>query len=584
MKNSSRPRNSLLIGYLILATGLFLLGIIGFARHAAWHNLPLTPFDWVYLTFQLIPLESGAVEPPVPLELEAARFLLPLLAAAAAVQAFLRIFREQIHALKLPWLRGHIIICGLSRKGFLLAGQFRRQGKQVVVIERDEENDWIESCREQGMYILFGDASDPTLLNTAGIVQSEGLFAVCDHDGMNAEIALRAQQLTQNRKGDALTCLLHVSDPQLCDLLRERETEIEQAPFRLELFNVFERAARNMLQEYPAWNEVYRSPASPPHILIVGLGRMGENLALHLARDWWNRQIGPKERLRITIIDRNAVQKTESLCIRYPQMNKACDLSPLQMEVHSPGFERADFLFNPQNQPDPTAIYICVDDDALGLHAGLTLSRRISESNVRIVVRMAEESGLARLLEFRRTHHGAYRNLFAFGYLDHTCTPDLLTNTPRDLLARFAHEEFVQKQAETGGRPAEDASLQPWDHLEEAYRKANYQWADHIPILLKRVGYNLAPLSDWDAPSFQFSPEHVESMAQSEHGLWCEDRRADGWGYAPAGKNLEAKTHPDLVSWEALSQEEQEKNRMLVRNIPAFLGRAGFQVVKKTLA
>jgi hypothetical protein len=237
-------------------------------------------------------------------------------------------------------------------------------------------------------------------------------------------------------------------------------------------------------------------------------------------------------------------------------------------------------LFTSQNQPDPTAIYICVDDDALGLHAGLTLARRISETNIPIVVRMAEENGLARLLEFRRNHQGAYRNLFAFGYLDQTCTPDLLKNTPRDLLARFTHEEFVRKQVETGGIPVDDASVLPWVHLDQAYRKANYQWADHIPILLKQVGYSLAPLMDWDAPSFQFSPEQVEAMAQSEHELWYKERLADGWSYAPESKNLGAKTHPDVVSWEALSQEEQEKNRNLVRNIPAFLGRAGFQVVK----
>jgi hypothetical protein len=582
MKKSPRQRNYLLYFYVTLAAVLFLLGVVGFARHAAWHNLPLTPFDWVYLTLQLIPMNSGAVAPPVPLELEVARFLIPLLAASAAVQAILRIFREQIHSLKLPWLRGHIIICGLSRKGFLLAGQFRRQGKEVVVIERDEENDWIESCREQGMFVLLGDASDPTLLNTAGVVQAEGLFAVCDNDGANTEIALRAQHLTQNRKADALICLLHVSDPQLCDLLRAQESGLEQAPFRLELFNVFERAARKMLQEYPAWDEAHIQPANPPRILIIGLGRMGENLALHIARDWWSRQTRPMERLRITIIDRNAVQKIESLSIRYPLMNKACELIPLQMEVHSPEFERADFLFNAQSQPDPNAIYICVDDDALGLHAGLTLLGRISESNVPIVVRMAEETGLAKLLEFHRNQHGAYRNLFAFGYLDQTCTPELLKNSPRDLLARLAHEEYIRKQVGTGGIPVEDDSLLPWDKLNEAYRKANYQWADHIPLLLKLIGYKLGPLSDWDAPSFQFTPAQVEGMARSEHELWCKDRVEDGWRYGPV-KSLETKTSPDLVSWEHRSEAEREKDCLLVRNIPAFLGRAGFQVAKMRL-
>ena len=101
----------------------------------------------------------------------------------------------------------------------------------MVVIERDEENDWLESCREQGMFVLPGDASDPTLLRMAGVTQAEGLFAVCDNDGVNAEIALRAQELVQDRKGDALICQLHVSDPQLCDLLREREMGLEQGAF-----------------------------------------------------------------------------------------------------------------------------------------------------------------------------------------------------------------------------------------------------------------------------------------------------------------------------------------------------------------
>ena len=70
-------------------------------------------------------------------------------------------------------------------------------------------------------------------------------------------------------------------------------------------------------------------------------------------------------------------------------------------------------------------------------------------------------------------------------------------------------------------------------------------------------------------------------MAQLEHELWCKDRIADGWRYAPEEKNLDAKTNPDLVVWEHLSDDEREKNRVLVSSIPAFLGRAGYQVIQK---
>jgi hypothetical protein len=580
MNQNHRPRNAPFTIYGILAVVLFTLGVIGFARHTAWHQLPLKPLDWAYLTIQLIPMNSGAVEPPVPPELEAARFLIPLLAAIAAVQAFFRIFREQIHGIRLPWLRKHIIICGLSRKGFLLASQFREQGHAVVVIERDEENDWLESCRGQGMFLLMGEASDPALLNMAGVARAEALFAVCDNDGANAEIALRVQELARARPGEPLVCLLHVTDPQLCNLLREQETGLEDAHFRLELFNVFERAARRMLQKFPAWDEAQGFTNGAPHILIIGLGRMGENLTLHTARDWWNLRPRRTGRLRISIIDRHAVQKIESLGIRYPQISQAADLIALEMEVHSPEFERANFLFNDQKLPDLNTVYICVDDDTLGLHAGLTLLRQIPQSNIPIVVRMAEESGLARLLESHRNQRGSYRNLFSFGYLEHTCTPELLSSTPRDMLARAAHAEYVREQTKTGAISAEDPSLQPWDTLDEQYRRGNYHWADHIPLLLKTAGYQLGPLVDWDAPSMTFtSDELVERLARLEHDLWRQDKVADGWRYTPGTKNLTEKTNPALVSWDELTEEEQAKNRMLVKGIPAFLGQAGFQLI-----
>ena len=307
---------------------------------------------------------------------------------------------------------------------------------------------------------------------------------------------------------------------------------------------------------------------------------MGENLVLHIARDWWGRQSHPSGRLHVTIIDRHAVKKTESLTIRYPQLSKSCELIPLQMEVQSPEFERADFLFDEKNRPAPTAIYICVDDDSLGLHAGLTLARRIPDSDIQTVIRMAEESGLAKLLEFRKNHHDTYRNLFAFGYLDHTCTPDLLKSTPRDLLARAAHEDYVRTQTQSDAISTGNAALQPWEKLDEVYRKANYQWVDHIPVLLNEAGYELVPLSDWDAPAIQLTTGQVESLAQMEHELWCKDKLADGWRFAPEEKSPEARTNPNLVAWEHLAEDQRQKNREMVRSIPAFLGRAGFQVVK----
>ena len=97
------------------------------------------------------------------------------------------------------------------------------------------------------------------------------------------------------------------------------------------------------------------------------------------------------------------------------------------MEINSPDFERGTFLFNSRGELGVDRIYVSIDNDSLGLHAGLMLHQRLLQgANIPIVIRMSEESGLARLLEDHRAHRKEYRSLSAFGYLDQTCTPDLL--------------------------------------------------------------------------------------------------------------------------------------------------------------
>jgi hypothetical protein len=113
--------------------------------------------------------------------------------------------------------------------------------------------------------------------------------------------------------------------------------------------------------------------------------------------------------------------------VRYPGLEGKCVFTPLKMEINSADFERGAFLFNSQGELDIDHIYISIDNDSLGLHAGLMLHMQVPEGmEIPIVIRMSEETGLASLLEEHRTFPGEYRSLAAFGYLDQTCTPDLL--------------------------------------------------------------------------------------------------------------------------------------------------------------
>jgi hypothetical protein len=130
----------------------------------------------IYLTIQLVSMNPGAVAQPIPLALDIARFGLPVLTLLTDIQAFMGIFKDQVRAIRLSLLRGHVIICGLSRKGLLLATRFHQQGSQVVVIEQDEDNSWIETSRKMGLFTLIGDASERAMLLNAGLRRSRGGF------------------------------------------------------------------------------------------------------------------------------------------------------------------------------------------------------------------------------------------------------------------------------------------------------------------------------------------------------------------------------------------------------------------------
>ena len=87
------------------------------------------------------------------------------------------------------------------------------------------------------------------------------------------------------------------------------------------------------------------------------------------------------------------------------------------------------------------------------------------------------------------------------------------------------------------------------------------------------------PLTDWDAELFRFEPDEIEVMARMEQERWMQERQREGWTYAPV-KNLEAKTNPDLVPWEQLSESGRKNCSDAVADLPVFLARAGFEVCR----
>lgn len=142
-------------------------------------------------------------------------------------------------------------------------------------------------------------------------------------------------------------------------------------------------------------------------------------------------------------------------------------------------------------------------------------------------------------------------------------------------VAQVIHEQFCRDYGPS--KPADDPSIKPWGQLGELYRESNRGQARHIEVKLKAVkcGYREKSQPVW----LDFTPEEIELMARLEHERWMLEKRSAGYVYGPQ-KYDEKMTHPCLLIWEELTEDDRAKDRSTVTDIPKFLADLGLEVYR----
>ncbi|HJZ12969.1 MAG TPA: NAD(P)-binding protein, partial [Acidobacteriota bacterium] len=396
------------------------LGFWGFEKHFSALRKPASFWYLFYLSLQLVTLESGSILYPIHWQLEIARFLVPVVAGYTVLRAVFAVLQEQFQMFRLRRLSSHTVVCGLGRKGLLLARRLRERGERIVVIEKDENNPSLKSCKQDGVIVLIGDATDREMLRRAGVSRAKSILALCGQDGANAEIAVRGRELAVNGS-QPVNCLAHIYEPHLCNDLRRQEILTQKHNrFRVEYFNVFEAAAAGLLSQL---SPLQRRDA---RLLIIGVGKMGESLLLRAARGWKTHYKDSKQKLPVTLLDQSAEQKLNSILSRFPHLSDVCRFDAQSIDVQSAEFYRGEFLRDERNPCRFTNIFVCFDNDSLSFSTAMALHRQTKQQDVDIIVRMTGDSGLATLLRGADSPSKESGRLHAFALLDRTCNPDVL--------------------------------------------------------------------------------------------------------------------------------------------------------------
>lgn len=71
----------------------------------------------------------------------------------------------------------------------------------------------------------------------------------------------------------------------------------------------------------------------------------------------------------------------------------------------------------------------------------------------------------------------------------------------------------------------------------------------------------------------------VEQMAKNVHEVWAETRIKQGWTYGEQ-RDDKLKTHPCLVSYEELPEDEKEYDRNTALGTLKLITKLGFRIIK----
>ncbi len=331
-----RWRRRLLLGCFL---GALVCGTFGFRQYQVILGEETNWPNAIYHALQLFALHAPHFEKPVPPLLEIGRWLAAVATVLTVYGAGRRLFREEIEEWKCERLKGHVVVCGLGRKGLEEVKRHRAQGRTVAVLDQAPDDGAIEQCRRLGAHLLIGDATRPELLREARVDQAGLVVSLLADDSANCEVASQVANVCARAasapSGQPLECRVQLSDAELRQALQESLAGGQCAGrVRFRFMDVFDAAARRLLvHDLPMDHDGLR-PDDPreAHLVILGMGRMGRRLAVRAAQLG---QFANRKPVRLTVIDRKADAHRDALLFRHPRIEQVCPFAFHTLDVFS---------------------------------------------------------------------------------------------------------------------------------------------------------------------------------------------------------------------------------------------------------
>jgi voltage-gated potassium channel Kch len=509
-----------------------------------------------------------------PAQLVIAQYMLPAVLLISGAQLFLVNLIHDLRVAMARRARDHVIVCGLGDTGRKIVEGLRESGKTVIAITLDTDSAHALACEHLGVTVLKADAMQRGVLKLAGIGRAEAIVAATGSDAQNLEIGLRAAEVLAGNNRKPVTVLAEMRSGWLMDTLAGHRSAVLGGPeVEFQLFNLQINAARALLRT-AAFGRALPSAARTPHIAVAGFGGVAHELVRHAI---CSNFAVPGLRVRFSVFDAIAVEAEALFRQARPGLAGLADFSFHQFVFSATGEWEA--VEGELRAAAPDAIVVALGSDEDGLRTALQFRAaldKLDQFATPVFVRLKEQHKLGQFLKAVEARPLLPDRVVAFGEVRELTAPGVLLNHELDIMARAAHEAYL----ETANARERSPATVPWERLPEGYKAANRSFADHIAATLRFAGHRLVMGC---SSVVAFDEQTVEKLAQAEHWRWCTEQRANGWTHGDI-RNDVLKQTPLLQDWQDIPEGARKFNRELVARIPQIVARAGAGIKRERVA
>jgi Trk K+ transport system NAD-binding subunit len=121
---------------------------------------------------------------------------------------------------QIPGMRGHVVMVGLGAVGMQVLDGLLSRGREVVVVERDESNRYLNQVRQRGVPLVLGDSTLAQTLDSVNLAQAASVAIVTSDDMTNIETGLAVRDRLGERWND-VPVILRVFERELGSRLEE---------------------------------------------------------------------------------------------------------------------------------------------------------------------------------------------------------------------------------------------------------------------------------------------------------------------------------------------------------------------------